>query len=333
MDVRAVPEKSDFQGHTPVLYETVLAHLALGPDSRVIDGTLGGAGHASGLLQATAPTGRLLGLDRDPAAIARARERLAPFGQRAVLVQSSFAELDAVARTHDFAPADGVLLDLGLSSYQLAAPERGFSFVKDGPLDMRFDPAQGLTAADLVNQSSVEELANILYRYGEERQSRRIARAIAEARPIERTGQLAEVIARAKTRGSRRRTVRPGSRRSVRPGSRRVHPATQSFQALRIAVNDELGALEAVLPQAEGLLRPGGRLAVISFHSLEDRLVKRFFRRQAKSCICPPQQPVCNCQHEATLRVITRKPLRADEDEVARNPRARSARLRVAERL
>jgi 16S rRNA (cytosine1402-N4)-methyltransferase len=319
MDVRAVPEKADFQGHTTVLYETVLAYLALGPDSRVVDGTLGGAGHASGLLKATAPSGRLLGLDRDPEAIARARERLAPFGQRAVLVQSSFAELDAVARTHDFAPADGVLLDLGLSSYQLAAPERGFSFVKDGPLDMRFDPAQGLTAADLVNQSSIEELANILYRYGEEKQSRRIARAIAEARPIERTGQLAEVIARATTRVARR--------------AGRIHPATQSFQALRIAVNDELGALEAVLPQAVGLLRPGGRLAVISFHSLEDRLVKRFFRRQAQSCVCPPQQPVCNCQHEATLRIITRKPVRADEEEVSQNPRARSARLRVAERL
>ncbi len=212
-----------------------------------------------------------------------------------------------------------MLLDLGLSSYQLAAPERGFSFVKDGPLDMRFDPSQGPTAADLVHQLSVEELADILYRYGEEKQSRRIARAIVEARPIETTGQLAQVIARA-SGGSRRR-------------ARRIHPATQSFQALRIAVNDELGALEAVLPQAVGLLRPGGRVAVISFHSLEDRMVKRFFRRQAQDCVCPPLQPVCNCQHEATLRVITRKPLRADEAEVARNPRARSARLRVAERL
>jgi 16S rRNA (cytosine1402-N4)-methyltransferase len=314
MGAQSVPE-----GHVPVLYEAVLAHLALGPGSLVIDGTLGGAGHASGLLQATAPNGRLLGLDRDPEAIARARERLAPFGRRAVLVQSSFAELDAVARRHDFAPADGVLLDLGLSSYQLAAPERGFSFVKDGPLDMRFDPSQGPTAADLVHQLSVEELADILYRYGEEKQSRRIARAIAEARPIETTGQLAEVIARA-AGGSRRRTGR-------------IHPATQSFQALRIAVNDELGALEAVLPQAVSSLRPGGRVAVISFHSLEDRMVKRFFRRQAQDCVCPPPQPVCTCQHEATLRVITRKPLRADEAEVARNPCARSARLRVAERL
>jgi len=306
----------DPQGHVPVLYSAVLAHLALKPGDDVIDGTLGGAGHAAGLLQATAPDGRLLGLDRDPEAVARAQERLARFGQRAILVQGSFRDLKAVAGKHHFVPVDGVLLDLGVSSYQLASPERGFSFVKDGPLDMRFDPTQGPTAAELVNDLPIEELAEVLYRFGEEKQSRRIARAIAAARPLSTTGELAQVIAQA-----------VGGRRG------RIHPATRSFQALRIAVNDELGALEDVLPQALELLRPGGRLAVISFHSLEDRLVKRYFRREAKDCICPPEQPVCTCEHQATLRIVTRRPVGPDENEVAQNPRSRSARLRVAEKL
>jgi 16S rRNA (cytosine1402-N4)-methyltransferase len=258
----------------------------------------------------------LLGLDRDPEAVARAQERLARFSERAILVQGSFRELEAVARKHHFPPADGVLLDLGVSSYQLASPERGFSFFKVGPLDMRFDPSQGPSAAELVNSLPVEELAEILYRFGEERQSRRIARAIVAARPFQTTQQLADVIVAAVGR---------------RGG--RIHPATKSFQALRIAVNDELGALKEVLPQAIELLRPGGRLAVISFHSLEDRLVKRYFRRQAQDCICPPELPVCTCKHQATLRLITRRPVRPDEAELTQNRRARSARLRVAERL
>jgi 16S rRNA (cytosine1402-N4)-methyltransferase len=303
-------------GHVPVLYDAVLATLALDPGAHVIDGTLGGAGHALGLLQVTAPDGLLLGLDRDPEAISRARERLARLSERTLLVQSSFRELKAVALEHNCPPADGVLLDLGVSSYQLASPERGFSFVKVGPLDMRFDPSQGPSAADLVNSLPAEELAEILYRFGEERQSRRIARAIVAARPFQTTRQLAEVIAGAVGR---------------RGG--RIHPATKSFQALRIAVNDELGALEEVLPQALELLRPGGRLAVISFHSLEDRLVKRFFRRQAQDCICPPELVVCTCEHRAVLRIITRKPVQPDEAEIAQNRRARSARLRVAEKL
>jgi 16S rRNA (cytosine1402-N4)-methyltransferase len=306
----------DPQGHVPVLYSAVLANLALDPGDDVIDGTLGGAGHAAGLLGAIAPKGRLLGMDRDPEAIARAQERLARFGQRAVLVQSSFRDLKAVAGKHRFVPADGVLLDLGVSSYQLASPERGFSFVKDGPLDMRFDPTRGPTAAELVNDLPIEELAEILYRFGEEKQSRRIARAIAAARPLSTTGELAEVIVQ-----------------TVRGRRGRIHPATKSFQALRIAVNDELGALEEVLPQAVELLRSGGRLAVISFHSLEDRMVKRYFRREAKDCVCPPEQPVCTCEHKATLRIVTRRPVGPDEIEIARNPRSRSARLRVAEKL
>ncbi len=306
----------DPKGHTPVLYNVVLAHLGLGPADHVIDGTLGGGGHAIGLLEVTAPDGRLLGLDRDPEAVARAKERLAPLSHRAILVQSSFRNLKAVAQSHGFFPADAVLLDLGISSYQLESPDRGFSFVKDGPLDMRFDPTEGPTAADLVNNLPTEELAEILYRFGEEKQSRRIAREMVAARPLRTTRQLAEVIAQA-----------------VGGPRRRIHPATKSFQALRIAVNDELGALEEALPQAVKVLRPGGRLAVISFHSLEDRLVKQFFRQQAKDCICPSEQPVCTCGHQPTLRIITRRPVRPDEKEIANNPRARSARLRVAEKL
>ena len=304
------------KGHVPVLYNAVLTNLALGPGDHVIDATVGAGGHAVGLLQATAPNGQLLGLDRDPEAVARSRERLAHLSRRCLIVQKSFRKLKCVALKYSFPPAGGVLLDLGVSSYQLASLARGFSFVKEGPLDMRFDPTEGSTAADLVNDSPIEELAEILYRYGEEKQSRRIARAIAATRPLQTTGQLAKVISEA-----------VGGRKG------RIHPATRSFQALRIAVNDELGALEDVLPQAVDVLRPGGRLAVISFHSLEDRIVKRFFRRQASDCICPPEQPVCTCEHQPSLKIVTRKPLRPDEIEIVQNSRSRSARLRVAEKL
>ena len=304
------------EGHVPVLFSEVLEHLALGPGDHVIDGTVGGGGHAVGLLQATAPDGRLLGLDRDPEAVARVKERLARESERVQIIQGSFRSIKAVARDMDFPPAGGILLDLGVSSQQLASPVRGFSFVKDGPLDMRFDPSQDRTAADLVNHLPADELAQILYRFGEERQSRRIARAIEAARPFESTRQLARVIQEA-----------------VHGGRGRIHPATKSFQALRIAVNDELGALEQALPQAVELLRPGGRLAVISFHSLEDRLVKRFFRDQARDCLCPPEQPISTCKHKRVLRLITRRPLRPTAGETEQNPRARSARLRVAEKL
>jgi 16S rRNA (cytosine1402-N4)-methyltransferase len=303
-------------GHVPVLYSAVLTHLALGPGDHVIDATGGGGGHALGLLEATAPDGRVLGLDRDPEAVTRVRQRLASQSQRVTIVQGSFRELTAVARKHRFPPAGGALLDLGVSSYQLASPDRGFSFVKDGPLDMRLDPTQDSTAADYVNHLPTEELANLLYTFGDEKQSRRIARAIVAARPLQTTGELAQVIAQA-----------VGGRRG------RIHPATKSFQALRIAVNDELAALEEALPQAIELLRPGGRLAVISFHSLEDRTVKRFFRLESRDCICPPEQPVCTCQHRSALRIVTRRPVRPTEAEIAENPRARSARLRVAEKL
>lgn len=301
--------------HIPVLLQATLSFLQVRPGGTYIDATVGGGGHAEAVLSACAPDGRLLGLDLDPNALAVAGQRLAPFGERATLRRGSFAQLAALAA--DFAPADGILFDLGLSSLQLADPSRGFSFSHPGPLDMRFDPdAGGPTAADLVNGLSVEELTQILYRYGEERQAKRIAEAIAAARPLETTEQLAEVVAAA-----------VGRRRG------RIHPATRTFQALRIAVNDELSVLQVALPQAVDLLKPGGRLVVISFHSLEDRIVKRFLRQESKDCICPPEVPVCICEHRARLRVLTRKPLRPGPEEVARNPRARSARLRAAERL
>lgn len=295
----------------------MVAGLTLGPNADCIDGTLGGAGHAEALLESTGPNGRLLGLDLDPAAVDRARNRLSRFSDRAVLVQGSFRDIGALAKGHGFNTAQGVVLDLGISSYQLA-PERGFSFLADGPLDMRLDPGSETTAADIVNTWPAEALADIIYRYGEESRSRRIARAIVAARPLDSTAELAAVVARAL-----------GGQRSTQ----RIHPATRVFQALRIEVNDELGALEAALPQIVHLLGPGGRFAIISFHSLEDRIVKRFVQQESRDCICPPNLPTCMCEHRATLRTLTRKPIQPSEAEIGRNPRSRSARLRIAERL
>ena len=311
------PQKGGAGGvHIPVLFQAVLDGLQVRPDGRYIDATVGGGGHAAGILASSSPDGRLLGLDRDPAAVEIARTRLSPFGKHATLIHGSFVRLGELARSHSFFPADGILFDLGLSSLQLADPTRGFAFRADGPLDMRFDQTTGgPTVADLVNELSAEELATLLYRYGEERQARRVAEAIVTARPLRTTKELASVVEMVVGRRGR------------------IHPATRTFQALRIAVNDELAALEAALPQAVEVLVPGGRLAVISFHSLEDRLVKRFMRRESRDCICPPEAPVCTCDHRATLRLVTRKPVRPAEGEVAANPRSRSARLRVAERV
>ena len=304
--------------HVPVMPEQVLAALAVEPGARYLDGTLGGGGHTALLLERGA---RVLGLDADPAALARVGARLAgavASGQL-VLRQGNFAQLDAIAAAADFLPLRGVLLDLGLSSDQLGAPERGFAFASDGPLDMRFDPTHGQPAADLVNGLEEAELADLIYRYGEERRSRAIARRLVAARQralITTTAALARLVAEAV----------PG-----RPGG--IHPATRTFQALRIAVNDELASLEAALPHAVAALAPGGRLAIITFHSLEDRIVKQFIRREARDCVCPPSVPECVCGHTATLRDLTRHPIEAEPEEVAANPRARSARLRVAERL
>lgn len=293
--------------HAPVLLAEVLAGLAPRPGGRYIDGTLGGGGHAAAVLEAAGPDARLLGIDADPAALAAAGARLAPFGERAALAHGNFRDLAQIARAAGLAPADGLLLDLGVSSHQLDTAERGFSFLADAPLDMRLDPTSGRTAAELVNQTPEGELADLIYRYGEERASRRIARAIAEARarrPVATTGALAELIARALGRRGK------------------IHPATRTFQALRIAVNQEIASLEAALPQAVELLAPGGRLAVIAFHSLEDRVVKQFFRAESGAAGAG----------QARLRIITKKPIEAGAEEVRANPRSRSAKLRIAER-
>jgi len=292
--------------HEPVLYDEVLAGLAPGPGKRYIDGTVGAGGHASGILQSSGPSGHLLGIDRDERALQVAREVLASYGSRVTLVQGSFARLSKIAQEHGFYPAHGVLYDLGLSSMVLTAPERGFSFQLEGPLDMRFDIASPVTAADLVNTLPEAELADVLYYCGEERMSRRIARAIVQARPLYTTVELAEVI----TRAVRRRG--------------RIHPATRSFQALRIAVNNELEVLSEGLRQAVDALAPGGRLAVIAFHSLEDRIVKGYFRQQAKAS-SEDGGPV--------LRLLVDKPIQASRAEQERNPASRSAKLRLAEKL
>jgi 16S rRNA (cytosine1402-N4)-methyltransferase len=307
--------------HTAVLPAEVMAWLAPHPDGRYVDGTLGGAGHTALLLEASAPDGRVLGIDADPAALERARDRLAELvaAGRLLLRQGNFARMGELAAEARIVPADGILLDLGLSSDQLADRTRGFSFTVSAPLDMRFDPTHGMPASELVNTLEEGELADLLWRYGEERRSRAIARRIVEVRrraPITRTDELARLVA----------SVVHG-----RPGG--IHPATRTFQALRIAVNDELGSLSAALAAAMDLLRPGGRLAVISFHSLEDRIVKRFIQAEERGCICPPELPACVCGRSPRLRALTRHPVEAGPTEVAANPRARSAKLRVAERL
>ena len=301
--------------HVPVLTDEVVAGLQVRPGGRYLDATLGAGGHTASILHASAPDGLVLGLDADPAAIAFAGQVLRPFGDRVIMQVANFRNLATVIADVGFEFFDGVLMDLGFSSRQLADARRGFSFMHDGPLDMRMDPGQEQTAADLVNQVPEAELADLLWKYGEERHSRRIAGAIVRARPISSTGQLAELVARA--RGQREK----------------IHPATRTFQALRIAVNSELENLSEALPQARNVLCPGGRLAVIAFHSLEDRVVKRFCQQEARDCICPPEIPICVCQHRATLRVVNRKPIRPSDKEVTANPRSRSARLRIAERL
>jgi 16S rRNA (cytosine1402-N4)-methyltransferase len=302
--------------HLPVLYNEIIHAMQPHQGGLYVDGTVGAGGHAWGILQASQPDGSLLGMDVDPQALALAREKLAEFGERAKLVRASYATLLIQLAALKWKQVDGILLDLGLSSMQLDAPSRGFSFRTEAPLDMRFNPDQETNAAQLVKTLDEGALADLLYRYGEEHRSRQVAHAIVNARPISSTTQLAKVVAQ----------VTSG-------GKSGIDPATRTFQALRIAVNGELEELECVLPQTLEALQPGGRLAIISFHSLEDRMVKQFMRRESRDCICPPNQPVCTCGHKASLREVTGKPLRPQEDEIRKNPRSRSARLRVAERV
>ena len=306
----------------------MLTALQPSAGGRYIDGTLGAGGHAAGILEASSPDGQLLGLDLDPVAIAMAAKRLRSYGHRAQLRHGSFAVLAEFCAEEGWVSVHGILLDLGLSSMQLDDASRGFSFQLDGPLDMRFDVRLEVSADDIVNRWPEAELADTIWRYGEERASRRIARAIVRARPIHSTRALADIVSAAVGESGDRSRTKPRTW-----GARRRHPATRTFQALRIAVNTELEALEAALPKAVDLLAPGGRLAVIAFHSLEDRIVKRFMRTESSGCHCPPEQPVCTCGAEARLRIITRRPIRPQADEVEANPRSRSARLRAAQRL
>jgi 16S rRNA (cytosine1402-N4)-methyltransferase len=301
--------------HQPVLYQQIIHALRPKSTGRYVDGTLGAGGHAAGLLAESEPGGLLLGLEVDPQALDLARRTLAPFGERASLRRASYTSLPTQMASLGWDCVDGILLDLGASSMQFDTPERGFSFLADGPLDMRFDPSNPLTAAEIVNKWPEDELADVLFHYGEERASRRIARAILQARPVSGTRQLADII----------------EKNIGRHGPH--HPATQTFQALRIAVNTELEALEKILPLAVQALCPGGRLAVISFHSLEDRKVKEYFRMESRDCICPPPQPECTCGHKASILEITRRPITPTEEEIKLNSRARSAKLRVAEKL
>lgn len=306
--------------HLPVLYREVVEYLgALKGPCRIIDGTLGSGGHSSLILQAN-PEAVLMGIDRDGDALKRAEEKLAFAADRVKLMRGNFSELADLAKSIGWESVDGILLDIGISSPQIDDAARGFALRLDGPLDMRMDKRSQVTASRILNNSSEVELARIFYEYGEERRSRRLARAVVERRkekPFERTLEFADFCEKVLGKS--------------RPG--KLPTPTKCFQALRIAVNDELGELEKALEEALPLLNKGGKLAVISFHSLEDRMVKEFFKEQAASCVCPPGLPVCMCSHEAKIKILTRKPLTAKKDEIEFNRRAASAKLRIAEKL
>jgi 16S rRNA (cytosine1402-N4)-methyltransferase len=311
--------------HRPVLLDESIGHLDLKPGGIVVDGTLGGGGHAEAILRETDPDGVLIGFDVDPDALEAASRRLAGFGDRVRYVNASFRDLGPVLAELGIEHVDGVLFDLGVSSFQLDTASRGFRFsgdpgeTRETPLDMRMDPRHGESAADLLRHASESSLQEIFQRYGELPGSKRLARAIVEARrqaPLRTTADLLRVI----------REARVG-------GGRRHHPATRIFQALRIAVNDELGSLRTGLDAAVTVLRPGGRLVVIAYHSIEDRVVKQHFRDAARGCTCPPRTPVCVCGRTVTLKILTRRPVTPSEAEIEANPRARSARLRAALRI
>ena len=306
--------------HISVLLKESIEALNIRPEGVYLDGTLGGAGHSAEIARRLS-TGTLIGVDRDPKALAAAEERLAPWRDRVKLVHSNFRELDRILDSLGIPAVDGILLDLGVSSPQLDEAGRGFSYMADAPLDMRMDPSDPLTAYEVVNSWPQEELRRILFAYGEERYAPLIAAAIVRRReqaPIESTLALVDVIRGAMPQKALRE---------------KQHPAKRSFQAIRIAVNDELGAVDAVMRRAIDRLKPGGRLAVITFHSLEDRIVKNAMAEAVRGCTCPPEFPVCVCGKKPKLKLIARKPITAGEEELERNPRARSAKLRVAERL
>lgn len=325
MTADAQPHHDIQYPHISVLLNEVIEGLQVRPGGVYVDATVGAGGHSSAMMS-RAEGGRLLGLDTDPTALKLAAERLQAYIERGQvrLVRANFEQLEERARAEGFDQVDGVLFDLGVSSMQFDTPERGFSFRTEGPLDMRMDPQGDITAAYLVSNLPEGELADLIYKYGEEPASRRIARRIVEERakaPITTTSQLANIVSRALGGRVAGRTRNP------------IHPATKTFQALRIAANRELEVLEHGLEAAVNLLKPGGRLAVISFHSLEDRAVKQFIRQAQKGCICPPEYPVCVCGRQPTLKAINTKPKEATQEEARANPRSRSAKLRVGERL
>ena len=303
--------------HEPVMVKEVLEGLKAGEGRRFVDCTIGEGGHAGAILGAANSEARLLGIDRDPEMLGLATERLRGHTDRLVVVHGTYADVGALAKEAGFFPIDGVLMDLGVSSLHLETGDRGFSFDADGPLDMRFDRSQRLDAKKIVNEYTERRLARIIRDYGEERGARRIARAIVSNRPLTSTGEFARIVAGA-VRGHRRT---------------RIHPATRTFQAIRIAVNRELDELERGLTEAVNALSAGGRLVVIAYHSLEDRLVKTAMRTESTDCLCPPEVMICACGHTARLRLVNRRVLKPSSDEVAVNPRSRSARIRVAERL
>ena len=310
----------EFQ-HKSVLLQECIDALNIRPDGIYLDGTLGGAGHSSQIARRLTEGGRLIGVDRDRTALADAKERLAPYADRVTLVHSNFAEIDAILDSLGIPAVDGMLFDLGVSSPQLDDASRGFSYMADAPLDMRMDKDDALTAGEVVNTWPQGELRRILYDYGEERYAPQIAAAICRARekaPVETTLELVDII------------------RSAMPAQalrEKQHPAKRSFQAIRIAVNDELGAVSRMMQAAVGRLNPGGRLAVITFHSLEDRIVKSEMQQAARGCTCPPEFPVCVCGKKPLVKLVTRKPIVSGPAELEENPRARSAKLRVAEKL
>jgi 16S rRNA (cytosine1402-N4)-methyltransferase len=301
--------------HLPVLYQDIIHAMQPRSGGSYVDCTLGAGGHSQGILEASQPDGKLLGLDLDPQAIEIAKKRLASFGERVRIEQASYVELTRMIELTGWDRVDGIVFDLGVSSMQFDTPDRGFSFQHDAPLDMRFSPNSPVSADELVNQLSEAELAEIIFSYGEDRNARRIARAIVRARPLHTTKQLAAVVA------------------GTGGGRSHLHPATRTFQALRIAVNEELKSIETALPQAVKALSPGGRLAIISFHSLEDRIVKDYFNLESSDCVCPPRQPICTCGHKAIIKKVTNKPIVASEAEIKANSRARSAKLRIAEKI
>ncbi len=306
--------------HESVMKNEVLHYLNVHMEGVIVDGTLGDGGHTEFILKNTAPKIRVFAIDRDRSAIERAKKRLSPFRDRVTLTHGNLGDLKSLAAQHGITRIVGLLMDLGVSSPQLDTPERGFSIQHDGPLDMRMNPSQKTSAADLLKELSDAELAAIIKNFGEERYSKRIVRAIRKEqaeRPISTTGQLSRIVARVVTS----------------PRHTRIHPATRTFQALRIAVNDELEQLKLALQGVIGLLNSTARLVVISFHSLEDRIVKTFFRDEQKGCSCPPKIPMCICGRTQTLKILTRKPIVPSEEEVARNPRSISAKLRVAEKI